>query len=257
MTWLENVILSVVEGITEYLPVSSTGHLMLTKEWLGMNPNDNNTFIIAIQFGAILSVLFLYWKRFFSKDAVKLYPILFVGFIPAAIFGLLLDDILDAMLSAPWIAGINLIVFGVVLLYIDKLFPQGDRDISDLSYADAFKIGLFQCLAIALPGISRSASSIAGGLYTKLSRKAATEFSFLLALPTLTAAAGYKMLKDIDKLDQKQIIEIGWGSVISFFTAIIAIKFFIDYISKYGFKLFGYYRIAIGLVFLTWWYFIK
>lgn len=257
MTWIENIILSVVEGITEYLPVSSTGHLMLTKEWLGMSPDENKTFIIAIQFGAILSVLFLFWNRFFSKDALKLYPILFVGFIPAAIFGLLFDDLLDAMLSAPWIAGINLIVFGVVLLFINKLFPEGDKEIADLSYVDAFKIGLFQCLAIALPGISRSASSIAGGLYTKLSRKAATEFSFLLALPTLTAAAGYSILKDIDKLDKSQLIEIGWGSLISFITALAAIKFFIDYISKYGFKLFGYYRIIIGMVFLTWWYFIK
>ncbi len=254
MTWLENVILSVVEGITEFLPVSSTGHLMLTREWLGMKSDENSTFIIAIQFGAILSVLSIYWKRLIGPEAKHLIPILFVGFIPAAIFGLLFDDLLDKLLQAPWIAGLNLVIFGVVLLFIENIFPQGDKEIQDLTLQDAFKVGMFQCLAILLPGVSRSASGIAGGLHTKLSRKAATEFTFLLALPTLSAAAGYKLLKDIDKLNTQQLIEIGWGSLFSFITALIAVKFFVGYVQKFGFKLFGYYRIAIGSIFLIWYY---
>lgn len=252
MTWLENVILSVVEGVTEFLPVSSTGHLMLTREWLGMKSDENSTFIIAIQFGAILSVLSIYWKRLIGPEAKHLIPILFVGFLPAAIFGLIFDDLLDELLKAPWIAGINLVLFGVVLLFIEKIFPQGEKEISDLTLKDAFWVGMFQCLAILLPGVSRSASGIAGGLHTKLSRKAATEFTFLLALPTLSAAAGYKLLKDIDKLNAEQLIEIGWGSLFSFITALVAVKFFVGYVQKFGFKLFGYYRIAIGSIFLIW-----
>lgn len=254
MTWLENVILSVVEGLTEFLPVSSTGHLMLTREWLGMKSDENATFIIAIQFGAILSVLALYWKRLTGVSSFKLYTLLFLGFLPAAVFGLLFDDLLDELLKAPWIAGINLVVFGVVLLYMERIFPEGNKEINDLSIKETITVGLFQCLAILLPGVSRSASGIAGGLYAKLSRKAATEFSFLLALPTLSAAAGYKLLKDIDSLDTQQVVEIGWGCLFSFVTALLAVKFFVGYVQKSGFKLFGYYRIAIGSIFLIWYY---
>ena len=181
MTWLENLILSVVEGLTEFLPVSSTGHLMLTREWLGMGPNEHETYLIAIQFGAIASVLTLYWRKFFGPSAIKLYPILIIGFIPAAILGFLFDDLLEQMLKAPWIPGITLIVFGIVLLYIEKLFPPGNKEIEDLKPIETIKIGLFQCIAM-IPGVSRSAATIAGGLHGKLSRNAATEFSFLLAL---------------------------------------------------------------------------
>lgn len=254
MTWLENVILSVVEGLTEFLPVSSTGHLMLTREWLGMKSNENTTFIIAIQFGAILSVLALYWKRLVNKNSLHLYILLFLGFLPAAVFGLLFDDVLDELLKAPWIAGVNLVVFGVVLLFLERIFPEGDKEIEDLSFKETVGIGLFQCLAILLPGVSRSASGIAGGLYSKLNRKAATEFSFLLALPTLSAAAGYKLLKDIDTLSSHQVMEIGWGCLFSFITALVAVKFFIGYVQKAGFKIFGYYRILVGSLFLIWYY---
>lgn len=254
MTWLENVILSVVEGITEFLPVSSTGHLMLTREWLGMKSDENATYIIAIQFGAILSVLSLYWKRLFGAHLKQLITLLFIGFLPAAVFGLLFDDLLDKLLQAPWIAGINLVIFGVLLIFIERIFPEGNKEIEDLTPMEAAKIGLFQCLAILLPGVSRSASSIAGGLQNKLSRKAATEFSFLLALPTLSAAAGYKLLKDFDTLNASQLTEIGWGCLFSFITALLAVKFFIGYVQKYGFKLFGYYRILIGGLFLMWYY---
>lgn len=252
MTWIENLILSIVEGITEFLPVSSTGHLMLTRECLGMSANENETYLIAIQFGAIASVLTLYWKKFFSKNAFKLYPILFFGFIPAAIFGYVLDNILEEMLKAPWIPGITLIVFGVVLIYLERIFPAGDKTINDLTPLDSFKIGIFQCLAM-VPGVSRSAASIAGGLQGKLSRSEATEFSFLLALPTLAAAGGYKILKHWGELNASNLGDIAIGNIISFITAFFAVKFFINYIKTKGFAFFGYYRICIGSVFLIYW----
>jgi undecaprenyl-diphosphatase len=256
MNWIENLILSVVEGLTEFLPVSSTGHLMLTREWMGMGPNEHETYLIAIQFGAIVSVLTLYWKKFFSAAAWKLYPILLMGFIPAAVLGFLFDDLLEQMLKAPWIPGITLIVFGFVLLKIEKLFPPGNKEIEDLKPIDCIKIGLFQCLAM-IPGVSRSAATIAGGLQGKLSRHAATEFSFLLALPTLAAAGGYKLLKNWDSLTTNQLNDIVLGNVISFITAFFAVKFFIHYIQSKGFALFGYYRIALGSIFLIYWFFIK
>lgn len=256
MTWIENLILAVVEGLTEFLPVSSTGHLMLTREWLGMGVDENETYLIAIQFGAIVSVLLLYWQKFFGAQALKLYPIFFVGFIPAAIFGFLFDDFLDQLLKAPWIVGVTLIVFGFVLLRLEAFFPQGDKEIEQLTPLDSLKIGLFQCLAM-IPGVSRSAATIAGGLYGKLSRHASTEFSFLLALPTLTAAGGYKILKHWDSLTTDQLTDIAIGNVISFVTAFLAVRYFIKYIQSKGFALFGYYRIAIGTVFLIYWFFMR
>ncbi|MEI8100345.1 MAG: undecaprenyl-diphosphate phosphatase [Bacteroidota bacterium] len=257
MTWIENLILSVVEGLTEFLPVSSTGHLMITRELLGMSPTEHETYLIAIQFGAIASVLSLYWKRFFSKEALWVYPILIMGFIPAAILGFMFDDLLEMMLQAPWIPGLTLVVFGVVLLYIEKIFPPGNKKISDLKFADAIKIGLFQCLAM-IPGVSRSAATIAGGLQGKLTRAEATEFSFLLALPTLAAAGGYKLLKHWDELKQgNELFDIGIGNVISFITAYFAIKYFIGYIQRKGFAFFGYYRIVVGCLFLAYWLLLK
>jgi len=238
MTWIENLILAVVEGITEFLPVSSTGHLMLTRELLGMSPSDHETYLIAIQFGAIASVLTLYWRKFFSANAWKF------------------DDLLEEMLKAPWIPGITLVVFGFVLLKIETLFPPGNKEINDLTFAESVKIGLFQCLAM-IPGVSRSAATIAGGLFGKLSRHAATEFSFLLALPTLTAAGGYKMLKHWDTLTASQFNDILLGNIISFITAFFAVKYFIQYIQSKGFAIFGYYRIALGSLFLIYWFFIK
>jgi undecaprenyl-diphosphatase len=257
MTWIENLILSVVEGLTEFLPVSSTGQLMMTREMLGMGPSEHETYLIAIQFGAIASVLTLYWKRFFSKDALWIYPVLIMGFIPAAVLGFLFDDLLEMMLQAPWIPGLTLVIFGFVLLYIEKIFPPGEKKISDLSFLDAIKIGLFQCLAM-IPGVSRSAATIAGGLNGKLTRAEATEFSFLLALPTLSAAGGYKLLKHWDELTQgDELMNIGIGNVISFITAYFAVKYFIGYIQKKGFAFFGYYRIAVGSLFLVYWLILK
>lgn len=257
MTWIENLILSVVEGLTEFLPVSSTGHLMITRELLGMSSNEHETYLIAIQFGAIASVLSLYWRRFFSKEAVWVYPILIMGFLPAAVLGFLFDDLLEMMLKAPWIPGLMLVIFGILLLYVERIFPPGDKKISDLKFSDALKIGFFQCLAM-IPGVSRSAATIAGGLHGKLTRSEATEFSFLLALPTLTAAGGYKLLKHWEELRQgNELIDIGIGNVISFVTAYFAIKYFIGYIQRRGFAFFGYYRIVVGCLFLAYWLLLK
>jgi len=251
MTWIENLILAIVEGVTEYLPVSSTGHLMMSGKFLGLDLNKIDTYIITVQFGAILAVVALYWKKFIDFKSWQFYVKLLVGFIPAAILGLLLDDYLEAMLQTPVIVGITLVVVGAFLLFMDKVLPGGEKTVETMSYKDALIIGTVQSAAM-IPGVSRSAASIAGALGCKLNKVAATEFSFFLAVPTLTAAGGYKLLKNWDKLDASQLQDIAIGNTISFITAILAIKFFIGLVKKHGFVWFGIYRIGIGLFFLAW-----
>lgn len=177
MTWLENAILAVVEGLTEYLPVSSTGHLMMFKEWLKLSGNQLDTYMISIQFGAIFSVVVLYWKRFFTKNWFSFYTKLLVGFIPAAVLGFLFDDLLESLLQTPVIVGIMLIAVGCFLVFMDQILKPGNKEVEDVSYKDAAIIGLIQTIAM-IPGTSRSAATIAGGLGCKLSKSAATEFSF-------------------------------------------------------------------------------
>jgi undecaprenyl-diphosphatase len=249
MTFLENLILSVVEGITEYLPVSSTGHLMMFSEWMKLEGEQLDTYIISIQFGAILSVVVLYWKRFFQPNWFSFYQKLAVGFIPAAVLGLAFDDFLEKLLQTPVIVGIMLIAVGILLLFIDKILPEGTREVDDITLKDAFIIGSVQTFAM-IPGTSRSAATIMGALGRKLSKKAATEFSFFLAIPTLSAAAGYKLLKNWDALSAENVSDIAIGNVISFITAALAVKFFIQIVQRNGFKWFGIYRIAIGALFL-------
>ena len=249
MTFLENLILSVVEGITEYLPVSSTGHLMMFSEWMKIEGEQLDTYIISIQFGAILSVVVLYWKRFFQPNWFSFYQKLAVGFIPAAVLGLAFDDFLEGLLQTPVIVGIMLIAVGILLLFIDKILPEGTKEVDDITLKDAFIIGSVQTFAM-IPGTSRSAATIMGALGRKLSKKAATEFSFFLAIPTLSAAAGYKLLKNWDALSAENLSDIALGNVISFITAAIAVKFFIKIVQRNGFKWFGIYRIAIGAFFL-------
>lgn len=250
MTFTENLILSIVEGLTEYLPVSSTGHLMMFSHWLDIHSEQLDTYIISIQFGAIISVVLLYWKKFFQANWFSFYQKLLVGFIPAAILGLLFDDLLEQLLQTPLVVGIMLVSVGVLLLFIDKILPQGDKEVDDISFKDAFIIGLVQTFAM-IPGTSRSAATIMGALGRKLSKKAATEFSFFLAIPTLSAAAGYKMLKNWDFLSSDNLQEIAIGNIISFITAFIAVKFFIQIVQRSGFKWFGIYRIVIGLIFIA------
>ncbi len=249
MTLFENLVLSVVEGLTEYLPVSSTGHLMMFQHWLGIKDQNIDTYIISIQFGAILSVVFLYWKRFFQKNWLPFYSKLLIGFIPAAVLGLIFDDLLEKLLQTPMIVAFTLIIVGIFLVFMDKILKPGEKTVDTMTFTDAFIIGIIQSFAM-IPGTSRSASTIAGALGRKLSKTAATEFSFFLAIPTLSAAASYKMLKNWDTLSSSNLSDIAVGNILSFITAFFAVKFFIQIVQKNGFHIFGYYRIIIGLVFL-------
>lgn len=248
MTWFEAFILAVVEGITEFLPVSSTGHMILAEGIMGMKSNDFiQAFIINIQFGAILSVLVLYWKRFFQT--MKFYYKLFVAFLPAAVFGLLLSDYIDMLLESVYVVAVVLILGGIVLVFIDKWYNKVSDD-QEITYPIALKIGLFQVIAM-IPGVSRSAATIIGGMSQKLSRKAAAEFSFFLAVPTMFAASGYKLTKNYTSISTENIDILIFGNVVAFIVALIAIKSFITFLTKHGFKLFGYYRIAIGVIILV------
>lgn len=248
MSEIQAIILAIVEGITEFLPISSTGHMIIASSIMGINELEfTKIFTVNIQFGAILSVIVLYWKRFFTS--IDIYFKLFVAFIPAAVIGLLLSDIIDQLLENVVVVAVMLLLGGIVLIFVDKWFNNSQKDIDELSYPSAFKIGLFQCLAM-IPGVSRSAATIIGGLYEKMSRKAAAEFSFLLAVPTMFAAASYKLLKGYQSIDIGDIQILLIGNVVAFIVAMAAIKFFIAYLTKYGFKVFGYYRIALGLAIL-------
>jgi len=253
MTLVENLILAVIEGLTEYLPVSSTGHMMMAGEILKLNPAEIDTYIITVQFGAILSVVVLYYKQFLNFKNFSFYLKLIAGFFPAAVLGLMFDDFLETLLQTPVIVGFTLVIVGVFLLFMEKWLPEGEKTTETMSYMDAFKIGIVQSVAM-IPGVSRSASSIAGALGCKLSRVAATEFSFFLAVPTLMAAGAYKLLKNWDKLSTSQVQDIAVGNVISFFTAMLAIRFFIGMVKTRGFAFFGIYRIIAGLAFLAFLY---
>lgn len=247
MTTFQAIIIAIVEGITEFLPVSSTGHMIITQELLGMEIDDFvKAFTVNIQFGAILSVVVLYWKRFFQT--LEFYYKLFIAFIPAAVLGLLLSDYIDMLLENVFVVALMLVLGGIVLLFVDKWFNKPAKD-QTIKYPTAFKIGLFQCIAM-IPGVSRSAATIVGGMSQKLDRKTAAEFSFFLAVPTMFAAAGYKLLQNYKSITADNIDMLIIGNVVAFIVAMIAIKFFISFLTKYGFKVFGYYRIVVGLAIL-------
>ena len=261
MNLIEAIILAIIEGITEYLPVSSTGHMIIASSFMKIAEDDfTKLFTIVIQLGAILSVVVLYWKRFFQS--IDFYLKLFVAFIPAVFFGLLFNDVIDGLLESPLVVAISLIIGGFILLKVDDWFQTNEEDSNEntiISYATAFKIGLFQCLAM-IPGTSRSGASIVGGMTQKLSRKTAAEFSFFLAVPTMLGATTKKMYDYFQmgyELSSSQINYLIVGNIIAFIVALIAIKTFIDYLSKHGFKLFGYYRIMLGIALLLIHFFIK
>lgn len=252
MTWIEAVILALIEGLTEFLPVSSTGHMILGSAMMGIGSDDfTKLFIIVIQLGAILAVFVLYFKRFFQS--VGFYLKLIVAFIPAAIFGVLLSDKIDELLESPLAVAISLLIGGIILLFVDNWFNKAEiDDMEELTYLDALKIGFFQCIAM-IPGVSRSGATIVGGMSQRLSRKLAAEFSFFLALPTMLGATLKKSMDYFevhDALTGDQIQSLVIGNVVAFIVAIIAIKGFIGYLNKHGFKLFGWYRIIVGLVIL-------
>jgi undecaprenyl-diphosphatase len=245
MTLLEIIIIAIVEGLTEFLPVSSTGHMILAQALLGIESTDFvKMFIVNIQFGAILSVVVLYWKRFFQS--MKFYYKLFIAFLPAAFIGFFAGDYIDMLLESVLVVAISLFVGGVVLLFVDKWFAKTTKN-NEITYPKALKIGFFQCIAM-IPGVSRSAASIIGGMTQKLDRKTAAEFSFFLAVPTMFAASGYKLYKGLDVITAETLPQLFIGNAIAFVVGMIAIKGFITFLTKYGFKVFGWYRIIVSIV---------
>ncbi|MBR5814196.1 MAG: undecaprenyl-diphosphate phosphatase [Bacteroidaceae bacterium] len=266
----ETIIIAIVEGLTEFLPVSSTGHMIITQNILGVESTPFvKAFTFIIQFGAILSVIVLYWKRFFrlnhtpapeGASALKrflhkydFYWKLLVAFIPAAVLGLLFSDMIDAMLESVVVVAVTLILGGIFMLFCDKIFNKGS-DETELTEKRAFWIGMFQCISM-IPGVSRSMATIVGGMAQKLTRKRAAEFSFFLAVPTMFAATLFKMLKLFTEPEGMEIITNNMstlliGNIVAFIVALLAIKFFISFVTKHGFRAFGWYRIIIGGVIL-------
>ena len=270
MTIFETIVIAIVEGLTEFLPVSSTGHMIITQNLLGVESTEFvKAFTFIIQFGAILSVVVLFWKRFFQLNrtpapegasALKkflhkydFYWKLFVAFIPAAVLGLLFSDMIDAMLESVTVVAITLILGGIFMLFCDKIFNKGSEQ-TQLTEKRAFWIGMFQCISM-IPGVSRSMATIVGGMAQKLTRKAAAEFSFFLAVPTMFAATLYKVYKIFKTGGTEMIMDnmttLVVGNVVAFIVAMLAIKFFISFVTKYGFKAFGWYRIIVGGVILA------
>jgi undecaprenyl-diphosphatase len=249
----EAIVLAIVEGLTEFLPVSSTGHMIIASSIMGIASDPfTKTFTIAIQFGAILSVLLLYWRRFFQN--LEFYFKLAVAFVPAAVIGFLLNDYIDQLLESVTVVAWMLIAGGVVFLFVDNWFRKNEEDQSAaITFPSAFRIGLFQCIAM-VPGVSRSAATIIGGMTQGLSKKTAAEFSFFLAVPTMLAATVYKLYsfwKSGVVVSHDQWLAFGVGNVVAFVVAVIAIRSFIHFLTQNGFRIFGYYRIVVGVVILV------
>ena len=255
MNYIQAIILAIIEGITEFLPVSSTGHMIIASSFFGIAHEDfTKLFTIVIQLGAILSVVVLYFKRFFQT--LDFYFKLLVAFIPAVVLGLLFSKKIDALLESPVTVAVSLLIGGIILLKVDDWFNNSSE--TEITYLKAFKIGLFQCIAM-IPGVSRSGASIVGGMSQKLARTSAAEFSFFLAVPTMLGATlkkCYDYYKDGFVLTHDQINMLVIGNIVAFVVALLAIKTFIGFLSKNGFKVFGYYRIIAGIALLLIHFFI-
>ena len=267
MNLFEAIIVAIVEGITEFLPISSTGHMVITSSLFGIHKEQfTKLFEVSIQLGAIMAVVVLYWKKFFDFKNPQFYLKLLVAVIPALVFGKLFDDVIDEKLGNPAFVAWMFIVGGIVLLFVDQFFKNRtsiDKE-DDITYSRAFITGMFQVLAVAFPGISRSAATIIGGMTQKLTRRLAAEFSFLLAVPTMAAATGYSLvlknwnaegippLKGYELIlaSSQNTIAFFVGNIVAFFVAILAIKFFIGFLQKHGFRVFGWYRIIAGIILL-------
>jgi len=252
MTVFQAIILAIIEGLTEFLPVSSTGHMIIGSSLMGIQSDEFvKLFTITIQLGAILSVIVLYFKHFFQSFGF--YFKLLLAFLPAVFFGLLLSDKIDQLLESPLGVAIALLLGGIILLFVDKWFKNGEIDNpNDISYSTAFKIGLFQCISM-IPGTSRSAATIVGGMSQRLSRKAAAEFSFFLAVPTMfgaTAKKLYDFYKDGFVISGDQINLLIIGNIVAFIIAMLAIRYFITFLQTKGFRIFGWYRIIVGGIIL-------
>ncbi|MES1219909.1 MAG: undecaprenyl-diphosphate phosphatase [Bacteroidota bacterium] len=260
MSIIQAIIIAIVEGLTEFLPVSSTGHMVITSSIMGIEADPFvKLFEVVIQLGAILSVVVLYWKKFFDFKKLSFYIKLIVAVIPALIVGALLKKHIDKMLESPVVIAVVLLLGGIILLFVDGWFknPTIEKE-EKISNKNAFIIGCFQVLSVLFPGLSRSAATIIGGMQQKLTRKLAAEFSFFLAVPTMLAASA-KSLLDVYKetpevLNTSNMGTLIIGSVIAFIVALLSIKFFIGYLQKHGFKLFGYYRVILGIVLLILFY---
>lgn len=250
MTIFDSIVLAIIEGLTEFLPISSTGHMIMASSAMKITGDFVNTFEIAIQLGAIMAIVMLYAKRFLQ--GFDIYLKLGVAFVPTAIVGFLAYKTIKMYLFNPYVVGVALVVGGVILILIDNKVVNRKSDVlslESLSYKRSFMIGLVQCISM-IPGVSRAAATIIGGVFNGLDKKQATEFSFLLAVPTMFAATGYDLLKTPAILNKNEYILLAIGMVVAFVSAWIAVKIFIKIVENYGFKYFGYYRIIIGLIFL-------
>lgn len=274
MTLLQTIIISIVEGLTEFLPVSSTGHMIITQNLMGVQQGDAfvHAFTFIIQFGAILSVVCLYWRRFFHIDhtpvpadckspflrmihPVRFYWLLFVGVLPAVVIGMAAkkSGLLDWLLDSVWVVAVMLVVGGVFMLFCDRIFNKG-KEANRVNEKRAFNIGLFQCLSV-IPGTSRSMATIVGGMANGLTRRRAAEFSFFLAVPTMAGATLLDLL-DLLKEDGSwatahNLTMLAVGCIVSFVVALLSMKWFVNFLAKYGFRWFGWYRIIVGVVILV------
>lgn len=262
MTIFQAIILAIIEGLTEFLPVSSTGHMIIGSSAMGIAADPfTKLFTVAIQFGAILSVIVLYWRRFIPDKSIaetfQFYLKLLVAFLPAAVIGFLFNDYIDALLERVDVVGYALIAGGVFFLFVDKLFAANEADTrTDVTFPQGLKIGLFQTIAM-IPGVSRSAATIFGGLAQGLNKQTAAEFSFFLAVPTMFAATCYKLLKfylDAGTVSSHEITLLAIGNVVAFVVALLAIKSFISFLTRHGFLVFGIYRIVVGAIILVLYY---
>ena len=256
MTIFQSILIAIIEGITEFLPISSTAHMKFANPFLGISPSPFvDLFEIVIQLAAIASVVFVYYKRFFNFKQYSFYLKLMVAVIPARIFGALLKKHIDAALGNLWVIATVMVAGGIVLLFIDKLFKVDETQSQEMSYKQSFIVGCFQVLSILFPGLSRSAATIIGGMSQKLTKKTAAEFSFFLAVPTMLAASAKSTLDVYQESPEifttNNLYTLLIGGVVAFLVALISVKFFIGFIQKKGFALFGWYRIILGLAIMA------
>lgn len=254
MDTFQSIVIAIVEGLTEFLPISSTGHMIITEKLLGVTENEFvKVFTVAIQLGAILAVVVLYWKKFVDFKKWQFYVKLAAAVVPALVLGFLFSKKIDALLESSLTVAITMLAGGVILLFIDNLFNKPLVDTEEkVSFPKAVIIGTWQCIAM-IPGVSRSAASIIGGMQQGLTRSVAAEFSFFLAVPTMLAATGYKLLKyykESGGFSSGEIQQLAIGNVVAFIVAMLAIKFFISFLKKHGFRVWGWYRIIVGIVLL-------
>jgi undecaprenyl-diphosphatase len=254
MNTIQSIVIAIVEGITEFIPVSSTGHMIITEKLLQVPDNDyTKMFTVAIQLGAILAVVVLYFKKFFDFKNWQFYFKLIAGVLPALLVGYLFSERIDRLLESTVTVAISLLAGGIILLFIDSVFKRPTiHSEREVSFKNAIVIGLWQCLAM-IPGVSRSAASIIGGMQQRLTRSAAAEFSFFLAVPTMLAATAYKLLKyykETGGFTGEEIKQLAIGNIVAFIVALLAIKFFINFLKKHGFRVWGIYRIIVGIILL-------